>query len=981
MHALQSEVELATSTALRFGGKLLRAPSGGLLLDGGGLWLVKSGGVRLFTVLIRDDGSYGRRSHLFDAGAGRVLFGIGEPAASEGGDRVAILASSLGDTELVSLERTAVYELAAEPAPRGWLAGELNRWIEAWHLALAEEALFAHPFVLPAGEIVRVPEAAAIRTDGSVLWVRPVETDSPALAWNVRGRSIELGLLGEEAFPLSGPGRLECAGPVSLQADDTEAWWLIEPRWRSLDRFHGIALSALLRIREEEDESERNRLKKRIDNEARLLDRAVSKLREVHAGVPSASAEPAESEGLLLSAARAIGQYMGIEVHSPPSGAGGRGSQGIQAIADASRFRYRRVKLTDGWLKEDNGPLLAFTEEDDVPIALLPRRPGRYEYFDPSSGIAAPLTEEAAGRLSDTAYMFYKPLPPGALKLIDIVKLAADRSAWRDMAVMLTISLVVGLLGLFTPIATGILFDSVIPEADRTQLVEMAFVLLGSSVAVFLFELARGSAVMRLEGRSDMTIQAAVWDRLLRLPVGFFRDYSSGDLAMRANSINAIRRQLSGIALSTLFAGVFSSFNLLLLFRYDTGIAFVAVGLALIGILASVGFAYAQVRYQRELMKDQGKLSSLMLHLLSGIAKFRIAAAESRAFYLWANLFGKLNRIGFKSNRLQAYFAVYQAIFPIATSMVLYYSVVSMGEGRISTGDFIAFFAAFSSFLSAMLAMSSSLLSIMGIVTLYERAKPILEALPEEADGGAHPGTLSGSIEWSRVRFRYEKDGPWIVRDVSLAVQPGAFVAIVGESGSGKSTLLRLLLGFEKPESGTVRYDGKELGSLDVREVRRQIGVVLQSAEVMAGDIRENIVGSTGLSIEEAWEAAAMAGLDADIREMPMGMHTVIADGGGTLSGGQRQRLLIARAIVRKPRILLFDEATSALDNRTQAVVSESLERLQATRIVIAHRLSTIRHADLIVVMKRGQIVQKGTYEELMEQDGEFAEMARRQTV
>ncbi|MBB6679803.1 ATP-binding cassette domain-containing protein, partial [Cohnella lubricantis] len=486
---------------------------------------------------------------------------------------------------------------------------------------------------------------------------------------------------------------------------------------------------------------------------------------------------------------------------------------------------------------------------------------------------------------------------------------------------------------------------------------------------------------MRLESRIDMNVQAAVWDRLLRLPAAFFRGYSAGDLAMRANSINAIRSQLSGIVLGTLFSGLFSSFNLLLLFRYDAGIALIGLGLVAFGILVSAAFSLIQLRYQRKLMQNQGKLSSLMLQLLSGIAKFRIAAAESRAFYLWANLFGMMNRIGYKSNKLQSYFAVYQAIFPVVTSMVLYYAVASMGEGRMSAGGFIAFFSAFSAFLAAMLSMSSSLLSVMGVVTLYERAKPILEALPEEAGGGEHPGRLSGQLELNGVHFRYESQSDWVLRDVSLTVKPGEMLAIVGESGSGKSTLIRLLLGFEQPESGMVRFDGRELGALDVQAVRRQIGVVMQQADVMAGSLYENIVGSAGLPLEAAWEAAAMAGLAKDILAMPMGMHTMIPDGGGTLSGGQRQRLMIARAIVRKPKVLIFDEATSALDNRTQAEVSASLEKLQATRIVIAHRLSTVRHADRILVIRKGTIVESGTYDELIAASGEFARMAERQAV
>ena len=244
-----------------------------------------------------------------------------------------------------------------------------------------------------------------------------------------------------------------------------------------------------------------------------------------------------------------------------------------------------------------------------------------------------------------------------------------------------------------------------------------------------------------------------------------------------------------------------------------------------------------------------------------------------------------------------------------------------------------------------------------------------------------HPGELRGCVEISHIHFRYAPDTPLVLRDVSLSVRPGDFVAIIGPSGSGKSSLFRLLLRFEQPESGAIYYDGQDLAGLDVQVVRQQMGVVIQNARLASGSVLMNIIGSSPLDIDHAWEAAASAGLADDIRAMPMGMHTIVSEGGANLSGGQRQRLLIARAIARKPHIFLFDEATSALDNRTQAVISRSLESLQSTRIVIAHRLSTIMNASRIFVMERGVVVQSGSHTELASQSGLFRELAKRQLV
>lgn len=969
MRVRRTETEAAAAVEERYGEEaVVSMQPGGMLAGGNGMWLVRRGSLRLYSVLAGDDGSYAQRSHLFDVEQGNVLFGLGEPKTGFPVPGTSVLAVGSGSTELVPIPRSAVASMAGDPILRQWLTRQLDRWIEAWHDAFTGET--------GAGAVTE----KVVRTDGRVRWVHLPESEEEPLRWYVRGLKIPIPSGSLKAFPLGSAGRLANPGAGELTLSDTEAWWREDPEWAGLDAFHAFTLSILQLLREQETQAEHERLYARSRQDEWMLSQAIERLQGVHRRAGLSEAEEAAGKHPLIAAAKAVGRYSGIEVREPLQIPRGTIHQ-LEAIADASRIRIREVSLTGRWWREDNGPLLAFAESDGRPVALLPSKPGRYRLFDPADGTLAGVTEETAGQLRTEAYVFYKSLPSRELKLKDLIRAGMQRGVWRDLAVMLALGAALGLLGLLMPIVTSLLYDNIIPDADRSQLIQVAFILASSAVAVFLFETARGLAMLRIEGRVDLALQAAVWDRLLRLPVSFFRKHTTGDLSMRANSITAIRRKLSGIVVSSFFSGLFSVFYLILLFLYHPSLALLALGLAFAGIAAAAGFSFVQLRYQREFMHQQGQVRSLMVQLLSGIAKFRIAAAESRAFYLWAGMFGKQNRIQFQLSKLDSYYAVFQAMYPIVTSMVLYYTVAAMGTNTVSTGNFIAFFTAFSALQSSLMAMSSSLLSSLSVVTLYERAKPILQALPEEASGGEHPGTLGGGIELSHVYFRYSVDGAWTVKDVSLKVRPGAFVAIVGESGSGKSTLLRLMLGFEKPESGTIAYDGKDLARLDLQAVRRQMGVVLQNGGLLAGDLYSNIVGASGLSIDDAWEAARIAGLEADIRDMPMGMHTVLPDGGGTLSGGQVQRLLIARAVVRKPKLLFFDEATSALDNRTQAAVSDSLAKLQATRVVIAHRLSTIRHADLIVVMHRGEIVQQGTYEELAAQEGLFAEMARRQMV
>jgi ATP-binding cassette subfamily C protein len=504
---------------------------------------------------------------------------------------------------------------------------------------------------------------------------------------------------------------------------------------------------------------------------------------------------------------------------------------------------------------------------------------------------------------------------------------------------------------------------------------------LAAAVAGLLFQVTQSIAFLRFEGKMDATLQAAVWDRLLSLPVGFFRHFTAGDLGNRAMSISAIRQTLSGATFGSILAGIFSLFSFALLFYFDRQLAWLATILVLFAVLTTAAASYLQVRYQRQLVEIQGRISGMVLQLITGISKFRIAGAEERAFAYWATAFSEQKRTAYRARSVANSLAVFNAAYPTLALMGIFASLALSTEADLSTGEFVAFNVAFTQFLTGALQVSSALITTLSVVPLYERARPIFQTLPESDISRASPGELSGEIEVSKVSFRYKEGAPLILRDVSLHIRAGEFIALVGPSGSGKSTLFRLLVGFEQPEAGAIYFDGQDLMTLDIQEVRRQMGVVLQNGRVLAGTILENIVGSSLMTIEEAWEAARMSGLDEDIKAMPMGLHTLVSEGGGTLSGGQRQRLLIARAVVTKPRIIFFDEATSALDNRTQAIVSQSLERLQATRIVIAHRLSTIINADRIFVMEAGRLIQSGTYDELLAQPGLFADLAKRQLV
>jgi ATP-binding cassette subfamily C protein len=719
-----------------------------------------------------------------------------------------------------------------------------------------------------------------------------------------------------------------------------------------------------------------NRLARTIDADGSTT-AAASALRVASPGddADDAAGDP------LLAACRMVGAELGIAIVRPPcSATTAARSDPIEAIARASRVRSRRVMLRDSWWGEDNGPLLGFRAEGRCPVVLRYAPSRGYTCVDPSEGSEVKVDGALADTLAPFAITLYRSFPEAPLSIRDVLRFGV-RGCGSDLRSVVATTVLAALLGMIPPVATGIVFDSLIPGAQRSQLLQMTVILVVCALSVAMFQVVRSVALLRMEGRMGNDVQCAVWDRLLALPMSFFRPYTAGELAVRAMGIDGIRQLVSGSTVTAIVAGLTSLGNYILVFRYSARLALWATLLIATALLGTIVGGYLQLSHQRGVAALQSKTSGVVLQLLSSVSKLRVAGAEAHAFGSWARGFAEQRRLQYRVRSIGNWVSAFNAGFPTAASMLVFWAALAplTVTHTMRTGDFLAFMAAFGICLTSVITTSNAFLSMMLAVPLYEQAKPILVTPPEVDGAKEDPGELTGAVDVEHVSFRYESDGPLVLRDITVHAKPGEFIAFVGPSGSGKSTMLRLLLGFECPEAGSIYYDGRELGGLDLRALRRQIGVVLQSGRLMTGDIYTNIVGSAPVPMEVAWEAARMAGFADDIRQMPMGMHTVISEGGGTLSGGQRQRLMIARAIVHRPRILLFDEATSALDNRTQAIVSASLGALRATRIVIAHRLSTIMHADRIYVVRRGGLVQCGSYDQLLRERGLFAELAARQ--
>lgn len=931
------------------------------------VWQVQSGRVDVFSVSMEDGEPSGRLHHLFRADQGNSLFGI-EP----GGDFCLLFRGALG-TVLIKQRKSDLQELAVDELYRVPVVFLLEQWIIALSEAMIRDLPPKNYRFLTMGEEGEASPGEILRTGEDILWVC---SKDEGLQYLNDQRSLEA----EKYWPLAKKDWFCCNQQISLKAIDTDT--LVEQglAWEALDRFHCVVMQFIDQYRDEDEDAARQQFRAKVCQEQDALEEALGHL----AGVVSRRIEKrftSSNQGNdLLTACQTIGAFMGIKMTLPHQNTGQLSCQNpLDDICRESRVSNRRVVLKGDWWQEDNGPLLAFWEEDGRPVALIPVGGKFYELHDPMAPGVQRVNAETANRLQGVGYAFYRPFPDRALGIKDVVAYGFETVGRKDKFMVILMGILGGILNLIVPVATGLLFSSIIPMAERSQLMWMTIFLLSGAVASLCFQIMRSIALLRIEGKMDASIQAAVWDRVLSLPTRFFRDYSAGDLANRDLGISAIRQVLSGVVMNSLFTAVFSLFSLVLLFFYDAYLAGLAVILVVV-MSAGISFlSYRLLGYQRQMMDREGIIAGMILQLINGIAKFRVAGAEARAFSMWASAFSEQRKIAFQARRMSNLIATVNASLPLLITGIIFMVVILSEKVSITPANFLAFNAAYASFLVAVISLTAIFTMVLNVVPLFERARVILEAVSEVDDAKNDPGELSGSLEVNHVDFRYKEDGLMILNDLSVEIKAGEFVAFVGPSGSGKSTLLRLLLGFEQPETGAVYYDKQGLYSLDIQAVRRQMGVVLQNDQVMAGDFYANIIGSFNLTIDDAWKAAEMSGLAEDIRQMPMGMYTFVTEGAKTLSGGQRQRLLIARAVVKKPRILFFDEATSALDNHTQAIVSESLDKLEATRVVVAHRLSTIMNADRIYAMDQGRIVQTGTYDELINQDGLFAELARRQ--
>lgn len=649
----------------------------------------------------------------------------------------------------------------------------------------------------------------------------------------------------------------------------------------------------------------------------------------------------------------------------------------IDYMTHPSGIMHRRVMLEGNWWKDCDGALLAVTKDKGEFCALLPRKTGGYSFWNTSSGAREKLTSKHKDMFEKEALCFYEPLPEEVKNGKQLLFFLFKHIAIFDYAIVLLATLLATLLGMMTPYISGIIFSRLIPSGKTDIVFTTAILLLITVLAAYIMSVVRTGTLERIKNRMENVVQNALMSKLMHLPPRFFQRKSAGGLATIITYLDRLPMVIADVLLGPCITAVFS-------FAYVIQIGVLAPSLALPAFVTLIVQALIiifsikqKLRLTREELNANMEVKGITYSAISGIQRIKLSGSEKRIVSRWAKAY---------KNRAKAAYKVY---FPstmqnelvvaaaLAGTLWVYFSGASRG---IELSQFVVFLSAFSIATNNITSLSECAQHLPFLKPSLKLIEPILSEAPETSAGKMVVGRLSGAIEMSHVTFRYSEKSPVVLDDLNLKIKPREYIAIVGRSGCGKSTLMRLLMGFEKPESGMVMYDQKDLAELDPASLRRNIGVVLQNGKLFAGSIFSNItISAPWLTLKEAWEAAEMAGMADDIRNMPMGMHTLISEGSGGISGGQKQRLMIARAIAPKPKILMFDEATSALDNITQKKVSDTLDTLNCTRVVIAHRLSTIRNCDRILVMDKGKIAEDGTYDELIAKNGLFAELVERQ--
>lgn len=716
-------------------------------------------------------------------------------------------------------------------------------------------------------------------------------------------------------------------------------------------------------------------IKQRKENDEEMIREAISDIAGAVMGKRMASAAVSNSR-MAESAIGDILKFYHIKSGEFPENIKDINEQ-LEYLLRPHGIMRRRVKLKEDWYRDAIGAMLAVRVSDGALVSLIPGGFSGYTYFDEKKGKRVHVNKSNRHLFEEEAVAFYTAFPLRKMSIKDLVIYIVKTISVSDVVLYALATLAVTLIGMLTPKLNNLVFSDVLKSESMQVLVAIGIFMVCVMLSRTFMGAISSLLMARVNTKMNISVEAATMMRILSLPAGFFNKYSAGELSSRAGNVSSLSTMIVNILMSSGFTSVFSLVYITQVFIYAPALVVPAMAVIAATVALSVVTTILQARVTKRMMEIDAKNSGLSYSIISGVQKIKLSGAEKRAFAKWGSLYANSARLEYDPPLFLKLNGVINLMISLAGNLAIYYFAVM---SSVTVADYYAFNSAYGMVTGAFMGMAGMALSAANIKPVMDMTKPILDAVPEISEGKQMVERISGGVELNNVSFRYNEGMPLVIDNISLKIRPGQYVAIVGATGCGKSTLMRLMLGFEKPQKGAIYFDGRDIGGLDMKSLRRNMGVVMQNGKLFSGDIYSNItISAPWLDMDAAWKAAELAGIADDIRRMPMGMHTVISEGSGGVSGGQRQRLMIARAIAPKPRILMFDEATSALDNLTQKKVSESLDKLKCTRIIIAHRLSTIKHCDRIIYLEGGKIVEDGTYDELLELNGRFADLVARQ--
>lgn len=935
------------------------------LNDPGLVWFVETGAVDILGTELSDGRMEAPFRHVARLEPGRLVFG-----AAETGHSMLLVAKGVQATGLRRLPLARLLEEAARGEAHDGVAPEvlvqLDAWIKDLSAAVTAE-IESHPQIerrlSPGHEI----SAGVFAAERGVVWLATDHLDATFLD------VVDSGSRSPGLMPVTRDSWIKLHSTEGVVCRSSQELGVKVLLTAGLPEFHRLALGA---------ESIHRRLLLADDANLQVARATLRHREKLQARKELADLltfrRQSEGRTALGRALGMIGSREGLDIRAPA--VSGDAQPSLDDYCEASGLRRRGVRLTeeDRWWLGDSGAMLAFRRDSDQPVVLLPGRTGRYRVVDPETGRSTPAKAGTGAELRD-ACLLYPVLPnDGPVSIRGLLRVGAATGSGQLLR-LVAFGLGAGLVVLTPALAVNLLVEDVVPSRKVAALFQFAAVLIGLGFVAALAQVLRGMALMRLEGRLAARIGAAVQDRLLRLRPKFFRRFNAGELAARSMIFQDVRDHVAGVTTDTVLSTLFALPALGVLFFYDAALGWTVTALTGVVLGLTAGYCMGLIEHQRHYLQSSRQLLGELHQFLSGIAKLRTTGAEDMAFAAWARRFRKHKHAEIQQSVLSERITAIAAAVPALGSAALFAVAAAQGPEGLATADFLTAHTAAMVLFLALVMLGNSARSVAFIRPACEQVLPILAATPQSGASRGVQKTLEGEILLDKLNFGYSETVP-ILQEVSIHARPGEFIAIVGESGAGKSTVFRLALGLEKPGTGAVYFDGRNLAQLDLATVRKQIGVVPQDGSLQSGTVLDNIIGTDReLSENDAWRAARLAGVDEDIRAMPMGLHTPVDENSTTFSGGQSQRIRIAAALIRNPRIIFLDEPTSWLDTKSQARTMKAIEESTSTRLVIAHRLSTIRMANRIYVLQAGQVAQVGGFEELLAEEGPFRDLVQRQ--